>query len=170
MRRLWQPVEADHPFHTVAAWGERGIYGIRRRFNGATGPFPVKLVELAEACFAAAKTADDQVLLHGDLHHENVLAAQREPWLVIDPKGIVGPRGYECGTYLRNYLFDQADPARANARRARQLAEILGLELEAVLRWSVAHNVLSAWWSYDNGPDIRHGDALACAMLCAQQL
>ena len=62
---------------------------LRARFDGGTGPFDPTLVALAEACYADAAQRSDVVLLHGDLHHENVLAAGREPWLVIDPKGIV---------------------------------------------------------------------------------
>ncbi len=169
MRRLWQPVEADHPFHTVADWGQRGMRELRAQFDGGTGPFDPTLVALAEECFVAAADSADHVLLHGDLHHENVLSALREPWIVIDPKGVVGPRGYECGTYLRNHLLTKPDPVRVNARRVTQLAEILGLTRAEVLRWGVAHNVLSAWWSYDGG-EIAGSDALLCAAFCAQEL
>ncbi len=169
MRRLWQPVEADHPFHTVADWGQRGMRELRTEFGGGMDPFDPALVALAEECFFAATDPADHVLLHGDLHHENVLSAQREPWLVIDPKGIVGPRGYECGTYLRNHLLTKPDPVQVNARRATQLAEILGLTRTEVLRWGVAHNVLSAWWSYD-GSEFAGSDALVCAAFCAREL
>jgi streptomycin 6-kinase len=142
---------------------------LRRTFGGGAGPFPPRLVALAEAYFAEAALLDDDVLLHGDLHHENILAATREPWLVIDPKGIVGPRGYECGTYLRNHLLNKADPARVLARRVDQLAEILELERDEILRWGVAHNVLSAWWSFE-ARGIAAGAGLICAAFCARAL
>ena len=40
--------------------------------------------------------------MHGDLHHDNIVSAQREPWLVIDPKGLVGDPGYETGPFINN--------------------------------------------------------------------
>jgi streptomycin 6-kinase len=169
MRRLWQPVAGEHPFHTVVDWGSRGMGQLRATFGGGVGPFTPRLVELAEAQFGEAASSANNVLLHGDLHHENILAATREPWLVIDPKGIVGPRGYECGTYLRNQLLNKADPARALARRVAQLAEILELERDEILRWGVAHNVLSAWWSFE-ARGIVASDGLICAELCARAL
>jgi streptomycin 6-kinase len=41
-------------------------------------------------------------VLHGDLHHENIVSAQRAAWLAIDPKGIVGDLGYETGALMNN--------------------------------------------------------------------
>ncbi|MCB9138332.1 MAG: aminoglycoside/hydroxyurea antibiotic resistance kinase [Caldilineaceae bacterium] len=171
MRRLWRPTEAGHPFHTVAAWGGRGMAGLRTTFNGGTGPFPVDLVILAEEMFAAAHTGE-QILLHGDLHHENILNATRGGWLAIDPKGVAGPRGYECGAFLRNQLFNRPDPAWTLAQRVARLAEILDLPHAEILRWGIAQNVLSAWWNY--GPDalntIQDDAGLMCARLCAAEL
>ncbi len=169
MRRLWQPAEAEHPFHTVVDWGNRAMRELRKTFGDGAGPFPPRLVALAEAHFAAAALSKDDVLLHGDLHHENILAATREPWLVIDPKGIVGPRGYECGTFLRNHWLSKADPARVLARRVDQLAEILELERDEILGWGVAHNMLSAWWSFEER-GIAAGAGLICAEFCARAL
>jgi len=51
------------------------------------------------------KEKKEQVLLHGDLHSDNILSSQRG-WLVIDPKGIVGEREFELGAYLRNPYYD----------------------------------------------------------------
>jgi streptomycin 6-kinase len=48
------------------------------------------------------ESAATEVLLHGDLHHFNILSARREPWLCIDPKGMRGHPGYEVGPFLLN--------------------------------------------------------------------
>ncbi|WP_133128621.1 aminoglycoside phosphotransferase family protein [Legionella nagasakiensis] len=53
-----------------------------------------------------------KVLLHGDLHHFNILSAHRQPWLAIDPKGVVGPPEYECGAFLRNPIPQPCDYAQ----------------------------------------------------------
>jgi len=60
-------------------------------FDGGTGPLPAHLVEEAERLFEELIVSmDEATLLHGDLHHDNILAAERQPWLALDPKGLVG--------------------------------------------------------------------------------
>jgi len=93
------------------------------------------------------------VLLHGDLHHENILRAQRQPWLAIDPKGLAGEPAYEVGAHLRNlpaHLLAQPQPERFIARRADILAEELGLDRDRLLGWGLAQAVLSAWWCIED--------------------
>ena len=128
------------------------------------------LVEEAEGLFAellASQAAP--VLLHGDLHHDNILSATRAPWLAIDPKGVIGEPAYEVGALLRNWqptLFAMADPARATARRVDQLAEALGIDRACIRGWGLAQAVLSAWWTIE---DSGYGwePTIACADLLA---
>lgn len=164
MQRLWRPAPATHAFPTVAGWA-RGIARHRERFDGGTGPLPARLVEEAEAYFdwLLATTTNPQ-LLHGDLHHDNILSATRSPWLIIDPKGVVGDPGYDLGAFLYNPwpgLMGLPDPARAIARRVDQLAEGLGMERARVRGWGLAQAVLSACWSVDDEQDWR--DTITCA-------
>lgn len=169
MRQLWRPVPADHPFPTVAKWAA-GLARLRDHFGGRTGPFPTRLVEAAETLFRELiDPMGESVLLHGDLHHDNVLAAQRQPWLALDPKGVVGEPAYEVGALLRNplpQLLTGPQPARVLARRVDQLAEELGFDGDRIVGWGLAQAVLSAWWSVE---DHRHGwePAIACAELLA---
>src|ERR1700730_18084790 len=102
MRALWRPAPPGHPLPSVNGWME-GLVHLRQHYGGGTGPFPTALVEEAEALFAdLSSSAPELVLLHGDLHHDNILAAEREPWLAIDPKGVVGEPAYETGAFLRH--------------------------------------------------------------------
>lgn len=153
MRKLWRPVPHEHSFPSVADWG-RGFRRMRERFGGGTGPFPPKLVDEAETLFAELlDSSAAPVLLHGDLHHCNVLAAAREPWLAIDPKGLVGEPAYEVGALLRNplpQLFNWPEPVRVSERRVAQLAEELGIERARVRGWGVAQAVLAGWWSFED--------------------
>ena len=165
MRQLWRPVPADHPFPTVAYWGSGFQRLLRARFDGTTGPLPEALVSRAEVSFAELLgSMDEPVLLHGDLHHENILRAERQPWLAIDPKGVVGEPAYEVGALLRNALPERASPAeltRLQRRRIAQLAELLGFDAQRLRAWGFAQAVLSAVWSIDDGGD---GQAsVACA-------
>jgi streptomycin 6-kinase len=170
MRDLWRPVPADHSFPSVAKWSD-GFKRLRDCFGGGCGPFPTELVEMAEALFAELlPSMSEQVLLHGDLHHENILSAQRRPWLAIDPKGVIGEPAYETGALLRNPLLDildAANPVRLQRRRVDQFSEELDLDRQRILGWGIAQAVLSAWWSYE---DHGHGwePALKCAGILAQ--
>ncbi len=169
MKELWCPVPADHPFPTVSDWG-KGFKRLRQRYNGGCGPFPRKLLEEAETLYAdLSASMAEPVLLHGDLHHDNILAAQREPWLAIDPKGLVGEPAYETGAWLHNWLPDllqQPQPERILARRIDQFAEELGFDRARIRGWGLAQAVLAYWWTIE---DFGEGwqDALTCAELLA---
>lgn len=159
----------DHPFPTIADW-INGMQRMRAHFGGGTGPFPRLIVEEAEALFADLLASQaTPVLLHGDLHHDNILSAERAPWLAIDPKGIIGEPAYEVGSLLRNplpQLLERPNPGQVMARRVDQLAERLGFERSRVRGWGLAQAVLSAWWSVE---DHGHGweGAIECAKLLA---
>ena len=115
---------------------------------------------------------DEAALLHGDLHHHNILAAGRQPWLAIDPKGIVGEPAYEVGALLRNpmpELLQSERPKRLLARRLDILSERLGFERERLVGWGTAQAVLAAWWSLeDHGRDWEKW--ITCAELLAELL
>ena len=110
----------------------------------------------------------EPVLLHGDLHHDNILAAERQPWLALDPKGIVGEPAYEVGALLRNPMpgiLALPDVRGVLARRLDQFAEELTLERQRLLGWGIAQAVLSGWWSYED-----HGHGWEPAVACAEIL
>lgn len=155
MRRLWQPAPIQHNLPTVADWG-RGFARLRDRFDGGTGPLPPGMVARAEATFAEYLAAPQTaVLLHGDLHHLNILA-HSSSWLAVDPKGLIGEAAYEAGALLRNplpHILVWPGRGQTIARRAAILAEMLGLDRERVLDWAFAQIMLSIWWSIeDNDP------------------
>lgn len=168
MQELWQPAPRCHAYPSVADWG-RGLRRLRLEFDGGSGPYPERLVALAESLFAdllASQAAP--VVLHGDLHHYNILQAERAPWLAIDPKGVVGEPAYEVGAILRNPLPQVAtwpELAQIQARRVAILAEMAGFERERVAGWGVAQAVLAAWWSYED-----HGESDETMIACAEAL
>lgn len=153
MRQLWQPAPAQHPFPTVADWA-KGLGCLRARYDGGCGPFPKRLVEEAETLFAELlATAGPPMLLHGDLHHENVLRVGNT-WRAIDPKGLVGDPGYEIGVLFYNpmpQLSQVPDLRKLLARRIDQLAEELEMDRARVRGWGMAQCVLSAWWHIEDG-------------------
>ncbi len=91
-------------------------------------------------------------LLHGDLHHENILSAKREPYLAIDPKGLIGPLGYEVSVFLNNHLWeiDEEPDAKKRLFRAVDLyAEAFGMTALDIRKWAYCQNVLGTWWAFD---------------------
>lgn len=117
----------------------------------------------------ASQAAADELLaspqevgpLHGDLHHGNVLSFGERGWLAIDPKGLLGERGYDFANLFCN---PDAATAGASGRLARQLgvvADAARLDPARLLRWVLAYSGLSAAWTLEDGGDA--GAALTVA-------
>jgi streptomycin 6-kinase len=168
MRQLWRPVAEDHPFPTVADWA-KGMSRLRKEFGGGSGPFPARLVGQAERLFEELLSSmGEPVLLHGDLHHFNILSASRQPWLAIDPKGVVGEPEYEVGALLRNptpEIATRPGLRQVLRRRIDQLSQELGFDKARLRDWSLAQAVLSAWWSYED-----HGSGWDVSIAIAESL
>ena len=106
----------------------------------------------AEALRELAPTQSEQVLLHQDLHGDNVLAAQREPWLVIDPKPLTGEREFAAAPIIRSFEFGHS---RAHVlSRLDRLCSRLDLDRERARRWALAQTV--AWTSSKGAYRSRH--------------
>jgi streptomycin 6-kinase len=153
MQQLWRPVPAQHPFPTVTDWG-KAFDRHRAEHSGTAEPLPLAIFEQGERLYYELDASSTgQVLLHGDLHQGNILSATRQPWLAIDPKGVVGEPAYETGPLLLNLweeLYPVSDRASILARRVAWLADELALERERVRLWGIARLVLSAVWSAEN--------------------
>ncbi len=147
------PPPSEHSFDSINDWAA-GLSRLRKHYQGGTGPLSKPLVERAEVLFSDLLASQaPPVLLHGDLHHWNILAAGRQPWLAIDPKGIIGEPCYEVGAWLRNPLpglFEKPEPERLLARRIDILTEMLGYDRQHILGWGLAQAVLSAWWDIED--------------------
>jgi streptomycin 6-kinase len=109
---------------------------------------------LAKAAATAGEllaTQDDIVVLHGDLHHDNVLDFGPRGWLAIDPKRLIGERAFDFANILRD---PDAAVATAPGRLARQshvIAEAASLDRLRLLRWTLAFAGLSAAWIVGDG-------------------
>ena len=150
MRDLWKPLPPNTRFPTAADWAG-DLAKLRKRFDGGTGPLPTDLVGQAEGLFRdLLSSAEPSVLLHGDLHQFNILAARRRPWLAIDPKGLAGEPAYEVGALLRNPDPRLSTDPKVQLRRIEVLHEELGFAKDRMLSWGVAQAVLSAWWTLED--------------------
>jgi streptomycin 6-kinase len=151
MLKVWAPPPPGHRFVGLKEW-TAGLAELRPRFGGGTGPFPPELVGLAEGYFAELLASQPApVVLHGDLHHYNILSAGQGEWRLIDPKGLAGDPAYECAAFICNPTPQIAgDPqlARTLARRIAIFSELLGIERRRIHGYALAHAVLGSWWSF----------------------
>jgi streptomycin 6-kinase len=156
MRELHRPPPEGHTFPAVANWGE-GFARLRSGFQGGTGPFPAELVERAERNFGdLAASMERVVVLHGDLHHWNIISDGEDDWLAIDPKGVLGEPAYEVGAWLRNpfpMVYEGPNVLQLIERRLDRFAEILSFDRSRMAGWAFSQGVLSAWWAYEDGED-----------------
>ncbi len=169
MKKLWRPAPSHNAFPSTTDWAN-GLQRLRQRFNGGTGPLPKSLVEESERIFSQLHASQaEAVLLHGDLHYDNILSARRESWLAIDPKGVIGEPAYEVGALLRNplpKLLNVPDPKDILSRRLDLFSQSLEIDRERLRSWGIAQAVLSAWWSIE-GDEGNWQPAIKCAELLA---
>ncbi|MFC4911583.1 aminoglycoside phosphotransferase family protein [Actinomadura gamaensis] len=120
---------------------------------GDSGPIPLDFVVRAGGLMRElCASAPERVVLHGDLHHDNVLRATREPWLAIDPHGLVGDPGYDASTLLYDPEPDDRDEALTALVPARveQLADELAMPLDRVIAWGFVKAVMSDVWTAED--------------------
>ena len=167
-RSAGQPAGAE--FICLKDWFD-GFQRLRQRYGGGSGPLPGQMVSRAESLSRELLSEHaDEVVLHGDLHYFNLLESARG-WLAIDPKGVIGPKGYELGPLLINPRpgFLQGDDPRGQfERRVAILAERLGLDRARIRAWGFCHAVLSAWWSLEEDDTAGWQYSLGCAEIFTQ--
>ena len=138
--RLWKRV--DGPFHSLTDEAAIWLDEIPREWEQAGRPCEQTLLEdVMETLSDLAASQGEQVLLHQDLHTDNVLAAQREAWLVIDPKPLLGERELGVAPIVRDYVLGHS--RAAVLRRLEHVTSQLGLDRERALGWTVGQTV--AW-------------------------
>ena len=100
-------------------------------------------------------TSSEPVLLHGDLHHDNILK-NGNGWVVIDPKGVIGEPAYEVAAFIRNpmpKLLALNNSSSIISHRVAFIAEILDLSERRILDWCLVQAVLAWAWALEDGCD-----------------
>jgi streptomycin 6-kinase len=144
--RLWKA--AGDPFPRLEDEAARWRRHLPERWGRAGRPVPRPLLDEALAALEELPVSPpEQVLVHQDLHGENVLRAGREPWLVIDPKPLVGERAFAVAPVVRSPELGHGESA-VRGRLARLVSD-LDLDPERARRWSLAQTL--AWAFGDDG-------------------
>jgi len=128
-------------------------------------PLPRPMLDRAAGLFRElAADAPSPVLLHGDLHHDNILASGTG-WRAIDPRGLSGDPAFEAAAVLRN---PPGSPLVARApRRIAILAEATGLDHRRIAGWGYAAAMLAAAWAVEDGEDTSPWLSAAEALLAS---
>jgi streptomycin 6-kinase len=137
--RLWRAPPAGHSFRPLQAMCDAWADEFDARLAAEPGLVDPGLARAGIGLFRALPaTAEREVLLATDLHADNVLAAEREPWLVIDPNPYVGDPTYDPLQHLLNCPGRLlADPVGLSAR----IADLLDLDPLRLRRWLFARCV-----------------------------
>lgn len=135
----------------VAGWPAE----IRETSAAFGDPLPAPVIEAAMATLEETARDRRALVLHGDLHDANILGADREEWLVVDPKGLAGDPAYDALNVVRSPRFGpvlvRADPAPGVRRLLAVYCAEAGIEFERAIRWVQAGAVHEAMWGRTHG-------------------
>jgi len=145
LRRLWIEPPPGHCFRPLAQmcgyWAGRYEQRSRSERSCLKAPVANDGIRLLREL---PRHGGDAVLLHTDLHAGNVLSAERERWLAIDPKPYVGDPSYDVTQHIFNAVFVEGADAGCLASR---MASLLDLDLDRILLWLFARAVeASPYW------------------------
>lgn len=146
LRRLWREPPPGHRFRSLSDmcddWASRYEERSPAERSRLGAPLANEGIRLLREL---PRSGDGALLLHTDLHAGNVLAAEREPWLAIDPKPYVGDPAYDVTQHIFNRVFLEGADAGALASR---MASLLDLDTDRIVRWLFARSVeASPYWA-----------------------
>jgi streptomycin 6-kinase len=161
LHQLWSEVGSPHPFRSLGALADEWAACIPADFERSKGRFPEELVTEAVSVLRALGTPEPRdVLVNHDLHLWNILAGKRQPWLLIDPKPLVGDRAFDVGQLAMQCLGE--DRSAAHARQLLlQLSRELGVQYERARGWAFVRAVKNAQSVVEAGADPNHQIELA---------
>jgi streptomycin 6-kinase len=134
-----------------------------RQLEPAAARYSGILAKSAAAARALLGSPQEIVALHGDVHHGNVLDGGDRGWLAIDPKGVLGERGFDYANLFRNPDAAVAAAPGRLQRQVRVVAEEGKLDPKRLLTWILAYAGLGAAWTMDSGGEDAAGLTIAAA-------
>jgi len=144
MQQLWKPIQESAPFPTISDW----LLDLK-----PSQLIPKQLMDFAiETAKDLLASQGELVLLHGDLHHYNILSSKRQPWLAIDPKGVIGEREYDIGALMRNPIPKKLTK-KLLENRLDKITELTGFDKQRLLRWSIVQATLATFWCINDSAD-----------------
>jgi streptomycin 6-kinase len=144
LRRFWRDPPTGHDFRPLEDMMD--LWAAETRADAARWPDAGLVEEGLRLFHELPRSAPRRMLLATDLHAGNVLAAEREQWLVIDPKPFVGDPAYDATQHLLNCTERmQRDPLGTIGR----LADLAELDEERLRSWMIARYTAEGRDSWD---------------------
>ncbi|GAB2186439.1 aminoglycoside phosphotransferase family protein [Roseibium sp. LAB1] len=149
-------IPADEPFTRLTDEAARWRSSLDQDWVAAGKPCERYLVDAAitalqDLCLTETAT----VLLHQDLHGHNILSAERDPWLAIDPKPLAGDPAFALGPIVRSFEFGHSQAAALH--RLDRLSEELELDRERARLWTIGQTMA---WAFNSSYADRHFDTV----------
>ena len=153
MVRLWRPCDESAIADMAVVTGQWAEI-TERRLAESDLPWPTRALERGIDLLRSMPTeAYERMLVHGDFHPGNILAAHREPWLVIDPKPLIGDPSFEPVQLLTQRGGRIVDPDEFTdvEGRLERLAGATGRDVDRIARWAIARTSEWSMWSWFHG-------------------
>lgn len=152
------PANVDLP--NIEAWGGGFERHLKNPSKSSAKGIDVDLISDAKNVFDKLVVSQGKLcVLHGDLHHDNILLDKTRGWVAIDPKGFMGERAVDVVAYLKNPAEGDFSLGSVFEQRIAYIASTLGLDTKRIAAWTFAMTVLSCLWLCDIddalAPDIK---------------
>ncbi|MFF3643822.1 aminoglycoside phosphotransferase family protein [Streptomyces sp. NPDC002564] len=139
------------------------VEDLPRTLKAITDPAERAVVERCGGAVREVMGEPGDRLLHWDLHFENVLAGEREPWLAIDPKPLAGDPGFDLWPALDNRFAADEVLWRFDA-----MTDVLGLDRERARAWTLGRVLQNAIWEAEDGRPVAADDMEIARLLLAR--
>ncbi len=151
LKRLHKaPIPREHPLPHIGDW----LKALDKNLN-VPDHYLHKARRLRDELMITASTP---VLLHGDLHHDNILQNGND-WVAIDPKGVIGDPAYDVAAFIRNpipALLTHNDARHIIDHRITRFATILKLSEQRIINWCYVQAILAWAWTLEDNGDVTY--------------
>jgi len=153
-KALRRPLPLGEQTPSITDWAD-ALDKYQKAYPQGNGQIPIEHIDLSRTYFKeVVETSGGSELLHGDLHHENILYDDDKGWMAIDPKGIAGDPYFDCTSFMINHLYDKDNPKELLRFRVERLCEGLSFDRRRFLKASVTMSTIYACWSVEaHDPD-----------------
>jgi streptomycin 6-kinase len=161
LQNVIAPVPKKHSFPTLADWSKVIMH---TKNISIKGNVTSDILDKAQAIFDELdESKENDMLLHGDLHHDNILLDEEKGWIAIDPKGVIGDPAYNGSRFIINN-WSKKESRELLPSRVEAIAETLGYNQRRIAGWAYVDLVLSNCWSLEGGKESKIDTAFAEAL------
>lgn len=156
---------AKHTLPHFMDWMRGAFADARSCTDSARARGYLEQIPRVESMMETLMAADEpQILLHGDLHHWNILSDAERGWLAIDPKGVIGASCLDVGRFINNALgFSEtaAEKRKTLLEAVKVFSDVLGENEERMFAGAFCDKIMSSSWGLTHAPDAHEASSQA---------